>query len=422
MRNCADYQLWLSLYIDNCLEDHEKAQLEEHLNSCPQCRKELQELQETVSIFNSLAEEEFIPPASFRIELHQKLKKEQKAQKITFMDKVIDFVGKKPRWVWMPLTVAVLFLFIIVPMVNNFNSFDMNAFYSEGVKEEMAPRENFENKVSFQETLDIAPKQEMASLRAGESAMGMMAEEEGKTLAKDVSAVERKIIKTGHINLQVDSYKKTALEVNSMVDEMNGYIVQENTYVYDPNHKLLKGNIAIRIPVERFEEALSRLENMGNTNNRSVDSQDVTEEYVDVESRLNAMRLKEERLLAILNKSGTLGDILAVENELAKTRADLEALEGRLRYLNNRTELSTINVSISETLTPVKQIKTTGLEGVFARSQEAFIKSINSIIISMGNMVVYLGAFLPFVIIGIITLIILLIILNKVRKKYFGSK
>jgi len=431
MRDCNEVRDMLSLYIDDYLEPTEKADFLEHLEGCLECQRELQVLQEVVVMFNSLDEEELIPPASFRRELRSKLEKEQKASKVTYIDKAAKFFNKSFKS-WMPLAAAAVLLLVIVPVLTNGFGL-MNAKSArEEAKSDSAPSapqrygslagDNYSAKMKMNESASfdaVGDSPEMAPREAG-SDMLLMTEQE-QTMAADTRAIEQKIIKTGHINLEVDSYKDVNSHIKDMAREMQGYIVSENTQIYDDQRKLLAGSIALRIPQELFDEALNRLENMGSTNNRTIDSQDVTEEYVDVESRLKAMHMKEERLLSILEKSGTLGDVLAVENELARTRADLEALEGRLRYLSNRTELSTINVTVRETLTPVKQIKTTGLEGVVTRTQEAFIKSINSIIIGFGNLVVYFGSYLPFIIMTLILLIVLWITGKKVKNKYINK-
>jgi hypothetical protein len=423
MRNCNEFQEMLSLYVDDCLEPDEKGKLEDHLEKCSQCQQELKALQEMVNMFNSLQDEELIPPASFRRHLRQKLEKEQKFSQVSFFDKFLRSVNKSSFKLWMPLAAAALLLLIIVPVfINGIGPMGAQSAKKQA-KMESAPA-GYGGFAAVPEGRNfVGPEAKMKEPDKGAPDMYKMsiAEQESRSIASDTAVIERKIIKTGHLNLEVDSYKDTTTQINNMVQEMRGYVVSENTHIYDQERKLLAGSMALRIPHERFEEALNRLEKMGNANNRTVDSQDVTEEYVDVESRLRAMRLKEERLLAILNKSGSLGDILAVENELARTRADLEALEGRLRYLNNRTELSTINVTIKETLTPVKQIKTTGLQGIIIRTQEAFIKSINSIIIGTGNLIVYLGAYIPFVLLGLLALVILWVVFQSLFKKYKKS-
>lgn len=423
MRNCQDIQELLSFYIDDCLEPAEKAQLEEHLQECSQCQEELEALKKTINMFASL-DEELIPPASFRRELREKLEKEQKDKKIGFSEKLINFFNRASYRAWIPLAAAAVLLIVVLPVIIN----GIGPLGLQSAKEEAQKSMEFnEADNSFDAAVkhpagDRAQSEILLDKAQVAEAPKMKADEQSKAFRRESSdnliGIERKIIRTGNLSLEVDNYRVTTAQINTLVQEMQGYIANENTHIYDRQRQLLAGNMSIRIPQERFAEALNRLEGMGKATNRSVDGQDVTEEYVDVQSRLKAMRLKEERLLAILNKSGTLGDVLAVENELARTRAELEALEGRLRYLNNRTELSTINISIRETLTPIKKIKTTGLEGVLARTREAFIKSINSIIIGIGNLIVYIGSYLPFIILGIIPLPVAVIVLRKIINKY----
>ncbi|KJS82613.1 MAG: hypothetical protein JM58_14765 [Peptococcaceae bacterium BICA1-8] len=431
MRDCNKIQEMLSSYIDDYLEPTEKGDLLEHLKGCPECQRELQALQEVVVMFNSLDEEELVPPASFRRELRSKLEKEQRASKVTYIDKATKYFSKSFKS-WMPLAAAAILLLVLVPVLTNgFGLIGAKSAKEEAKYDSVAPSapprygslagDDSSAKMRMNESVSYDSANGSPEIAFSKDAgPNMLMMEQEQTMA-DTTGIEQKIIKTGHINLEVDSYKDVNSHIKDMAREMQGYIVSENTHVYDDQRKLLAGSIALRIPQERFDEALDRLENMGSTNNRTVDSQDVTEEYVDVDSRLKAMRMKEERLLSILEKSGTLGDVLAVENELARTRADLEALEGRLRYLSNRSELSNINVTVRETLTPVKQIKTTGLEGIVTRTQEAFIKSINSMIMGFGNLVVDFGAYLPFIIITLISLVILWIIGKKLKNKYINK-
>jgi len=417
MRNCNEIQEMLSFYLDDCLKPEEKARLEEHLKQCPECRRELEALQKTVSMISGLNDEELIPPASFRRELRKKLENEQKSFKVSFIDKLLETFNKSSFKSWMPLAAAALLLIVIMPvLMHGFGPMGAKSLKDEANMRSAPPGLGSSDGLGGGPEMDIVQE----APRAGAPKMKAegLAEKQSQVFDSGTLEIERKIVKTAHLNLEVDNYKDTAFKINSLVQEMQGYLANENTYIYDQQRKLLAGNMSIRIPVERFTEALSRIEKMGNANNRSVNSQDVTEEYVDVESRLKAMRLKEERLLVILNKSGKLGDILAVENELARTRADIEVLEGRLRYLNNRTDLSTININIKESLTPVEQINTTGLQGVIAGAKEAFIKSTNSIIIGAGNLVVFIGGYIPFIIIILIGLSLVWIFWRKVRNKY----
>lgn len=416
MRECSEIQELLSSYIDDFLEPMEKEKVEKHLENCPQCQKELAELQQTVQMFASLNEEELIPPASFRRELREKLEKAQSKKKVGFGEKVAGFFSNFKLKPWMPLAMAAVLLIVIVP-VAMMGLWPSGTTNKEMATDSVAPEiyNSADGEAGMRNFSITSDNYKTFKLAPGASDAGVAQEEQAGV--PETVEIERKIIKTGYINLEVDDYKETTGQINTLVEEMQGYIVNEHTYVYDQELSLLAGNVTLRIPEERFNEALNRMEQLGTVLNRSVNSQDVTEEYVDVQSRLKAMRLKEERLLALLGKSGTLGDVLAVENELAKTRADIEALEGRIKYLDNRTELSTINLEIRETLTPVKKIKTTGLQGVMHRFQESFIKSINTIIIGFGNFIVALGAFIPYIILLICGIGLVMILWRKYKNR-----
>lgn len=423
MKNCSEIQEVLSFYIDESLNVEEKEDIEEHLQGCLNCQQELQSLQEVVVMFRNLGEEELVPPGSFRRELRKKLEERQKPLPMSYLDKLMNWVNNFPFRTWLPLAAAAVLLIVIIPVMTN----GLGLFGGAKPVRDEAPKSAPAEYGIMGSNENTSLKMKMSDGGTPEIAMEdsgpqmFMVREEKQEIATDNAFIERKIIKTGQLNLEVENYKATATQIKDLVKDMQGYIVNENTHIYNRERKLLAGNLAVRIPQERFDEALALIEDMGSADGLNADSQDVTEEYVDVESRLKAMRLKEERLLTILDKTGTLGDVLAVENELANTRANLEALEGRLKYLNNRTELSTINISMRETLTPMKQIKTTGLQGVLARFQEAFVKSINGIIISLGNLIVYIGAYLPFIVLLFILLVVFWIVGRNIRKKHFNK-
>lgn len=394
MKNCEQFQEMLSAYIDDLVQPDEKSELEEHLEKCPQCQQELNELQETVNLIRSLQGEELVPPASFRRELRQKLESTAEISKPQKEKRNLFNISKLQAW--LPLAAAAVLLLIITPFV-----LDLNMWPTKDSSPEIAMDQKMR-------TNEMPPRGLAGSDGSGLQSKALeenqifgsvdVVEEEKSIVGEDI---EQKIIKTGYLNLEVDNYNQVTASTKEMVQAWGGYIVNENTYAFGPNQNLLAGNITLRVPHQVFDEALRNIEELGTVRNRSSNSQDVTEEYVDIEGRLKAMRLKEERLIDLLAKSGSLGDVLALENELARTRADLEALEGRLKYLNNRTEYSTINLELRETLTPTQQISTTGFKGIMARTQQAFIKTINTIITGLGNLIVFIGGNLPYIVLGL---------------------
>jgi hypothetical protein len=101
--------------------------------------------------------------------------------------------------------------------------------------------------------------------------------------------------------------------------------------------------------VDRFESFLDAVSELGVPESRGQTAQDVTEEYVDLEARIANKKRLEQRILQLLEDShGKIKEVLEVERELARVRGEVERMEGRLRYLTNRTELTTVTILARE--------------------------------------------------------------------------
>ena len=106
-------------------------------------------------------------------------------------------------------------------------------------------------------------------------------------------------------------------------------------------------NLQIRIPAARFDEAMDRLAALAiDVRDRNETAQDVTEEYVDVQSRLEALQAARERLQEIMGNAGTTEELLLAEQQLTQREAELEALQGRLNYLSESARLSSITIDL----------------------------------------------------------------------------
>jgi len=161
--------------------------------------------------------------------------------------------------------------------------------------------------------------------------------------------VERKIIKESWIRFEVEKYAEAMVEIKDMVNLHNGYINQENESSSDYS---LNNNLSIRVPADDFDALLDELVAVAvKVDNKSINARDVTEEFIDIEARLNTKREVEKRYLALLNDARTISDILAVEEKLRIIREEIESKEGRLKYLNDQVSLSTIHLDIYQKLT-----------------------------------------------------------------------
>lgn len=106
-------------------------------------------------------------------------------------------------------------------------------------------------------------------------------------------------------------------------------------------------NVVVRVPSSRFREALTKLEKIGEVTHRSVTADDVSEQYSDLEVRLQNLRATQKRLQEFLAKSGTMQDMLSVEHELERVAAEINAIEGKMRFLRSRAAFSTITVNLA---------------------------------------------------------------------------
>ena len=157
---------------------------------------------------------------------------------------------------------------------------------------------------------------------------------------------ERKIVKTGYMTLEVEDIADTMDEVAEMADELNGYVVSSYKNEYERG---VSGRIIIRVPSEKFEEAFERLRQLAvAVPYETTIAKDVTEEYVDLEARLGNLLATEAQYLSLLEKAENVEDMLRVQKELSNVREQIEQIEGRMKYLEQTSETSLIEVNLQE--------------------------------------------------------------------------
>lgn len=160
------------------------------------------------------------------------------------------------------------------------------------------------------------------------------------------SITERKVIKRGGISFQTRSIQETTSFIITTVNELKGYISSEN--VYNSENRTTQ-RLEIRIPATNFDELLIRIsQNANRIDSKNVQVQDVTEEYIDIESRIKTKKELENRYKELLPQAKTVEEILAIEKEMGTLRTDIEAIEGRLGYLKDQVSLSTLTVEYYE--------------------------------------------------------------------------
>jgi len=213
-------------------------------------------------------------------------------------------------------------------------------------------------------------------------------EGESNVVAKKLP--ERKVISTATLTIEVASVQATVIDITNISLENGGFISSSSISDIGNDRKI--GFLTARVPQKNFYSAIEKIEALGAEKHRQVSGQDVTEEFIDLVARLDNLKKQETRLQEILKMATTVKDIIEVEHELERVRGEIESLTGRLNYMNQSIEMSTITVNVRET-TPITG-DGWGISDALRDAVRGFIESVRGIIIFTGFIIpilIYLG-------------------------------
>jgi len=217
--------------------------------------------------------------------------------------------------------------------------------------------------------------------------------------------IDRKIIKTGYMTLEVNDITEAIAGITGVANELNGYVVSSDQ---SGNKEITYGRIAIRVPADRFDEAFDRLHKLAiKVPNESTESQDVTEEYTDLKAQLRNLEATEAQYLELLKKAETVEDTLKVYQALSDVRRQIEQIKGRIQYLERTSDMALIEVNLQTTKS---------IEGTTWSALETLKSAVRGFI-SFGkvlaNIVIWLVIFCPVWII----ILVLVLYFTRWRKK-----
>lgn len=157
---------------------------------------------------------------------------------------------------------------------------------------------------------------------------------------------DQRIIYTGTLEMEVEDFDETSFEVRTIAKSYGGFISDSNIYTTPAGKK--RGYITLRIPQASFQDMIDDVSALGKVETLNTQSQDVTLEYTDLNSRLTNLQKQEERLLDLLDRADNITEILTIEKELGRIRGEIEHIQGRLNYLDNKIDLSTLTIIFHE--------------------------------------------------------------------------
>ena len=163
---------------------------------------------------------------------------------------------------------------------------------------------------------------------------------------KENITIERKLIKEGQIEFEskdINSAKQTILNA---INKSKGYISSDNEY---KSLGRISNIITIRVPANNFDQLLAEAtKGIKRFDRKVIEIKDVTEEFLDIQARLKTKKELEIRYLELLKKANNVSEMLEVEKQMGQLRSDIESIEGRLKYLENKVSFSTLTITVYE--------------------------------------------------------------------------
>lgn len=157
---------------------------------------------------------------------------------------------------------------------------------------------------------------------------------------------ERKLTKNGSIRFETSDLNKTKQLITNTVASLNGYISNDNTSESDNR---TENSLTVRVPADKTDSLIAVIEsNASKIDYKSIDVEDVTEQFIDLDTRVRTKKEVETRYRELLTRATSVEEILKIEEQIGNIRTEIESAEGRLRYLSNRVQYSTLNVTFYE--------------------------------------------------------------------------
>lgn len=248
----------------------------------------------------------------------------------------------------------------------------------------------------------------------GQSAAEVMPEEyEAEQSASNSRNQNRKLIKTVDMSVETEEFDLLISNVEKRVEELGGYVEQSNVYngSYTSNYRSRSASITARIPAEQLDLFVTDVAEQSNVIRKNESVDDVTLQYVDLESHKKALLAEQESLLAMLEKAESLEDIITINAQLTDVRYQLESMESQLRTYDNKINYSTVYLNVEE----VEQYEPYVTKSTSERISEGFVRNLRRVGDGISNFFIELVIALPLivtaaVVIGIFVLVIYVLI------------
>ncbi len=223
----------------------------------------------------------------------------------------------------------------------------------------------------------------------------------------------RKLIRTVNMSVETKDLDGLLADIQNRVAQLGGYI-QDYTVGKESHYSY----VTARVPVDKLDSFVDEVGEQANIVNLSESTEDVTLQYVDMESRKKALLTEQERLLALMEQAENVSDIIEIESRLSDVRYELESMESQLRTFDNQIDYSTIYIDITETetITPTEELS------AFEKMGAGFMNSLYEVGAGLKNFAINFVICLPFIVVWVIIILIFVLVVRLIIKAVDKSR
>jgi hypothetical protein len=220
---------------------------------------------------------------------------------------------------------------------------------------------------------------------------------------------ERAVISTGQIVLSSTDVAATRARLDAVLVRNAGRVADENTTT-DDHGTVTRAHLVVRVPSDRFDDAMTSLSAIASLRSSSRKAQDVTTEVIDLRARIAAERAGVRRLRHLVSHTANLRALLDVERALTDRQGELESLRQQRIYLADQTSLATITVDVTRRVTPTPVVHAAGgFTGGLGHGWDALLAVITAALLA-------LGALLPFAVAGVVVGLPVWVVVRRMRR------
>lgn len=269
-------------------------------------------------------------------------------------------------------------LLIFVLLIITFTSCSKGSYYDSATPSQISREISPPAGQPAMKTASYAKDQAEGGVEGGVAGGGASSPPLTKASLQDVSttqpnqpATTRKIIRNAELDLEVEKPKEVSSQVSTIADKYQGFVVVSESRQIGENGSSV--TVTLRIPSASFDKAIQEIRALSpQVIREKITGQDVTEEFIDLEARIKTKKALEAQYLEIMKQASKIPDVLEVQQHLNTVRGELEQMEGRIRFLENQSTLSTITVQLTS---PAVILRTGG--GFFYKLKIAVSDSID---------------------------------------------